>query len=205
MGKIYTKTGDKGTTSLYSGERVPKSHELIHAIGTLDECNAMLGLALALLEEENQSKQNSELSKLTLELFKVQSTLFTLGAHVATPRGRSGEPREKRTTIGEELTNEIEEWIDAWVSTLLPLHRFILPGGHKVAAALHQVRSECRHCERHLYPLLQSELIDESAFKYINRLSDYLFVSARVVNRVFKIEEKQWIAQRARCLNEQFE
>lgn len=190
--KIYTKRGDKGKTSLYSGHEVSKADELIHATGTLDECNSLIGLCVALLRKECLKKAPSEFSTLIDQLEKTQSNLFTLGAHVATPRDRSDVTKQTRTQVNSEITTELESWIDNWQLRLPALKNFILPGGHWIAASLHHARCECRHAERHLCPLFEKGLISAEAITFINRLSDYLFVIARLVNNLMGVEETAW-------------
>lgn len=194
MAKIYTKTGDTGNTSLYNGERVSKNHELIHATGTVDECNSLVGFCVSLLRREQYQHNLLEFQQLIDQLELIQSHLFCVGAHVATPRGRSDETKQKRTQITNVATHQLEEWIDEWQVRLKPLHQFILPGGHWLAASLHHARCECRHAERHLAPLLSQGLIEQSAFEFVNRLSDYLFVVARLTNHLLGVEETPWHA-----------
>jgi cob(I)alamin adenosyltransferase len=190
--KIYTKRGDKGKTSLYSGHEVSKSDELIHAVGTLDECNSLIGLCVALLRKETLKKAPVTFTELIQQLETIQSNLFALGAHTATPRDRSDEKKQGRTRLKAGMTQELETWIDYWQLQLPQLKNFILPGGHWIAASLHHARCECRHAERHLCPLYDKGFIDQEAITFINRLSDYLFVIARLVNHLLGVAETAW-------------
>lgn len=176
--KIYTKTGDKGETFLFNQERVPKNHAIIEALGAIDETNASIGMALALLSDDDS------LQTLQNHLEKVQSTLFEIGALVAIP---------ERKINAVELANEItalENWIDQMQTTLPPLHQFILPGGHPGAAALHVARTSCRTTERRLVSLIS---FSQEILIYFNRLSDALFVAARTVNLLTGTKELIWI------------
>lgn len=190
--KIYTRTGDKGTTSLYNGQRVAKSHELIHATGAVDECNATLGLCAALLRQDPITNRIEAIQKLIMQIESIQTYLFSIGAHISTPRGSSDEVKEQRTRLISQPTQDLENWIDSWQVQLPPLRHFILPGGGIAAATLHQARCQCRHAERRLCSLYEKKLIDPEAIEYINRLSDYLFVAARVVNNILGLQETPW-------------
>jgi len=159
--KIYTRTGDRGETSLFGGSRVPKNDPRIEAYGTVDELNSFLGVARA--TELPQSIDDV--------LHQVQSDLFEIGAHLASP-GTSRFPG-----VQEKRIEELEQAIDAMESELAPLTSFILPGGAPAAAQLHVARSVCRRAERCVVALS-----DDSTLRYLNRLSDYLFVAARFAN-----------------------
>ncbi|GAB4225493.1 MAG: cob(I)yrinic acid a,c-diamide adenosyltransferase [Chlamydiales bacterium] len=184
--KIYTKTGDKGDTSLFNGERVSKSDEKIHTLGTLDECNATLGLAISYLPDEPKFK------KVHNQLIEIQHALFDIGAAVATPRSSSNEKKINQTRFDNQATKSVEDWIDEWDKELPPLKTFILPGGHPSAAVLHLARNICRRAERHAVPLSLHEDVSEQVMMYLNRLSDYLFVLSRVVNHLTGIQESPW-------------
>ena len=170
--KIYTKTGDTGTSSLFSGERRSKADPVFEALGTTDELNAQIGLARAVCEEKRRVGDIAE--KLAL----VQHQLFDLGAHVATPSD-SSEVRLKRTSFPDTYTPQLELWIDEYDAALPPLRHFILPSGGVEASALHVARAVCRRAERSIVPLLRSEQSYATAYTYVNRLSDLLFVMAR--------------------------
>jgi cob(I)alamin adenosyltransferase len=184
--KIYTRTGDDGTTSLFSGKRVKKSELFIEAVGTIDECNSFIGFALSLMSLEQ------ELNRVKKELSIIQHTLFDLGAHVATPLLESSKEKIKRTRFDEQGVHEMEGWIDEYQELLPPLRHFILPGGDSAGAALHLARSICRRGERILVGLYDQKEISKEALMYINRLSDYLFVLARYVNAVTHTPEIEW-------------
>lgn len=186
MTKIYTKTGDKGETSLFSGERLPKSDSCIHLLGTLDECNAAIGIALSLLQE---GKPFTEVRR---ELIEIQHALFDIGAAVATPRSRSTQRKIDKTRFNAEATSFLEQWIDEHEKQLPPLKTFILPGGHPAAATLHLARNICRRSERHAVPLNLHHDVSDHVMAYLNRLSDYLFVASRVINMLTNTQEPPW-------------
>jgi cob(I)alamin adenosyltransferase len=205
--KIYTKTGDQGLTSLYSGQRVPKYHDLIHATGTVDEFNSLLGSCVSFIKSDSSLLHNSQAQIIVIQVELVQSRLFSLGAHLSTPRidpllsdkideAKAGsiQDKQQRTTIDTQFALDLEVWIDQWQSELTPLTQFILPGGHLAAAAFHQARSLCRHAERNLCPLYEKGLIDQEAIKFLNRLSDYLFILARLINHLTSTHETVWRA-----------
>eukprot|EP00039_Didymoeca_costata_P008111 m.108190 g.108190 ORF g.108190 m.108190 type:complete len:239 (-) comp13953_c0_seq7:1038-1754(-) len=177
---IYTRTGDQGETSLYNGERRRKNDIVFEALGNIDELNSAIGLARSLALDSCASDKTKELQE---ALADIQSRLLDLGSHVATPRSESAGARtarmQERTTFGKEYTNMLEGMIDNMDSELPPLKNFILPSGGPAASALHISRSVCRRAERSIVPLLDLEEIDESAYKFVNRLSDYLFTAAR--------------------------
>lgn len=170
--KIYTKTGDKGETSLVSGVRVPKCADRVDAYGTCDEANSQIGLALSLLPAAE------EWSASLRSIFRViQTKLFHVGAELATPEGKKvGWP------ITEEDVTYLEEQIDKLAADQPPLTNFILPGGHPASAAFHVARTVVRRAERKAVYVAQQEQVNSAVVKYLNRLSDYLFVVARHVN-----------------------
>jgi cob(I)alamin adenosyltransferase len=173
--KIYTKTGDGGKSSLFNGERRPKSDPIFDALGNVDELNAQLGLCF----EHAVLSQHHELST---TLTTIQSTLLDLGSHIATPKTSeaSDEKRLERAKFNAtSLLSMLETQIDAMDSELPPLRNFILPSGGLTSAHLHVARAVCRRAERSIVPLLEQGDVDEDAFKYINRLSDYFFQAAR--------------------------
>jgi cob(I)alamin adenosyltransferase len=178
--KIYTKTGDSGETSLFGGGRVSKSADRIEAYGTVDELNAVLGLARA-----------HELSGKAQEMLHlIQQDLFVLGADLATPH-------DAKVTIPRIETphfDKIESWIDELEDDLEPLKFFILPGGTKGASTLHIARTVCRRAERRVITAKVSNHISENCVVYLNRLSDFLFVLSRYENHVAGISESKWKA-----------
>jgi cob(I)alamin adenosyltransferase len=184
--KIYTKTGDTGFTSLYTGQRVPKNDPIIDAIGIVDECNSSIGVAIAFLPKEVCFDPIKE------ELETIQHALFDVGAALATPQTRASEKKIEKTRFDEESTERLEGWIDFWETKLPPLKTFILPGGHQAGALLHMARTNCRTAERLVAPLQQNAEVSLHVLRYLNRLSDYLFVISRVVNQMTKMEETPW-------------
>lgn len=183
--KVYTRTGDKGETSLYTGERILKNHELLEAIGTVDECNCSIGIATSLINQ-------LELLPVKEQLETIQHALFDLGAALATPRTRAVASKLDKTRFDQEATALLEQWIDAIEAILPPLHTFILPGGHVCGAVLHQARSICRRAERLVVSLNKCADVSDNVLVYLNRLSDYLFVASRYVNYLVHIPETQW-------------
>jgi cob(I)alamin adenosyltransferase len=177
--KIYTRTGDKGETSLFGGRRVPKDAPRIEAYGTVDELNAVLGTALA-------NTRNPELKKI---LRGIQRKLFDVGADLATP-GKRGEGRIHRIDAGDVI--DLEKTIDRLEGKLKPLRAFILPGGSPAAAHLHHARTVCRRAERLVVRASRSEEIGTWVVVFLNRLSDLLFVLARSANRMARVPEATW-------------
>lgn len=184
--KIYTKTGDKGTTSLFSGKRVPKNDPFIEAIGAVDEGNSALGLALAHLPRQIHFQE------IRKQLETIQHGLFDVGAALATPRKSSDEKKLKKTRFDHDSIVLLEKWIDAMEENLPPLKHFILPGGHPAGASLHMARSAIRRAERLVIPLFNQADVSEDTLVYLNRLSDYLFVVSRLVNHLLLIPETIW-------------
>ena len=175
--KIYTRTGDKGHTGLFGGKRVPKSHLRLHAYGTLDELNALIGSALS------HEKLPEPLPK---QLAHIQSILFQVGADLATPHESSA----KILRMEEHFASELESWIDALETHLSLLTRFIVPGGSPAGATLHTARTVCRRAERWIVELKETEAVTEAIIVIVNRLSDYLFVAARYANKKLGKEEE---------------
>ncbi len=186
MTKIYTKTGDKGETSLFTGQRVPKNDPVIEAVGTADECNSALGAAIALLPQEEKYQQ----IKNQLEI--IQHALFDVGAHLATPRTRAVNSKLEKTRFDHDGIELLESWIDEMEEQLPSLKNFILPGGHPAAAMLHLARSICRRSERIVTPLNQHAEVSDNVIVFLNRLSDYLFVLSRYVNHLTGSQESNW-------------
>lgn len=175
--KIYTRTGDKGTTGLYGGERVAKNDLRVAAYGSVDEANSAIGLARSLLGEPDIDKA----------LVEVQNALFDVGADLATPAGAP--QREHLTPISGEDVEWVEGVIDHFSNELEPLASFILPGGHASGAALHLARAAVRRAEREVTALAEQVEIDEQLRSYLNRISDLLFTLARVANMRAGISE----------------
>jgi cob(I)alamin adenosyltransferase len=170
--KIYTRGGDSGDTALFGGVRVGKDHPRVAAYGTVDELNSVLGWALT----QVSAGAGGEL------LGRIQHDLFALGSDLATPAPAEGRRRPDTPPLPGERIAEMEWWMDEADSDLPPLRRFVLPGGTPGAAALHVARSVCRRAERAVVTLAASESIDSVVLAYLNRLSDLLFVFARLEN-----------------------
>lgn len=176
--KIYTKTGDDGTTSLFGGGRVSKASARIECYGTVDELNSVIGVALS----QGTSTEGADF------LSVVQNTLFVLGADLATPR----DAKAKVARIEESHVFEIEGWIDRLDARLDPLKTFILPGGSPAAASLHVARTVCRRAERLCVTASAETDLGPMAVQYLNRLSDFLFTLARWENRDAGVADTPW-------------
>lgn len=188
--KIYTKTGDKGTTALFGGTRVPKYHLRIESYGTVDELNSYIGLI-----------RDQDIDNLTKEaLTRIQNELFTLGAMLATPPEKetlkSGKERLNIPKINEASISFLETEIDNMNDTLPPMTHFVLPGGHQTVSFCHVARCVCRRAERLSVALNDEEGIDNNVLMYLNRLSDYLFVLARKLTQTLQAEEIKWIPEK---------
>lgn len=177
--KIYTKFGDSGETALYGGTRIPKDALQIEALGTVDELNAYIGYAQTLIEDE-------EMSEL---LSKIQNHLFSLGADLATPESHS---KSAEIRITSHFTTEMELAIDNLTEELPPLTNFILPGGCEAGSIIHVARAVCRRSERCVVRLSKETEVNPEIIRCLNRLSDLLFVMARVVNHRAQTEEPIW-------------
>ncbi|GAA4270964.1 cob(I)yrinic acid a,c-diamide adenosyltransferase [Aquimarina gracilis] len=185
--KIYTKTGDKGTTALFGGTRVPKHHIRIDSYGTVDELNSHIGLI--------RDQKIDELSKNVL--INIQDKLFTVGAVLATDPEKailkSGKKRLNISTITKEDIELLEKEMDRMNETLPPMTHFVLPGGHQTVSFCHIARCVCRRAERLATALYEITPFEETTLQYLNRLSDYLFVLARKLSHDLKAEEIKWI------------
>ena len=172
LSKIYTRTGDKGDTALGDGTRVPKHGPRVTAYGTVDEINATLGLARLHADGE-----------MAAALARIQNDLFDLGADLATPdlENDASAPYPRLRIIAAQVTR-LEAEIDAMNAGLKPLRSFVLPGGSPLAAHLHLCRTVCRRAERHAVALAGTETVNPDAMRYLNRLSDWMFVAARAAN-----------------------
>jgi cob(I)alamin adenosyltransferase len=173
LSKIYTRTGDEGTSALGSGERRPKSDQRFEAIGTVDELNALIGVARI-----DAKPLGTELAAI---LARVQNDLFDLGADLAT-LDDSAKPERRRLRVVAAQVERLETEIDGLNAKLKPLTSFVLPGGTPGAAALHVCRTVARRAERTMVALASVEPVNPDAMRYINRLSDLLFVAARIAN-----------------------
>lgn len=182
--KIYTRTGDDGSTGLFGGDRVRKSHPRINAYGTVDEVNAVLGTALAHIPNE------AGFDVLRAHLMHIQRDLFVLGSDLATPlTSKATVPR-----IDDASVSKLERTIDELESELEPLANFILPGGHPAAATLHLARTTCRRAERLAVDAMEGDTLNQLTIVYLNRLSDLLFVAARFANHIAGVPDVIWKA-----------
>ena len=180
--KVYTKTGDDGSTALFGGTRVSKTHPRIAAYGTVDEANSALGMARAALGDA------PELARADALLARVQNELFVLGGDLASP----GETTYPVPRIETEHVRALERDIDALAADLPPLKHFVLPGGTSAAAALHLGRTVSRRAERLVVETAGLEEVSLDALHYLNRLSDFLFTLARWVNHASGVDEPVW-------------
>jgi cob(I)alamin adenosyltransferase len=180
LDKIYTKTGDEGTTGLGGGQRVPKDSRRVVTYGTVDELNSQIGVALA----------TGLCDRLTTELTVIQNELFDLGSDLCWP---SDDPRRARIpTVEARHVEKLERLIDEFNEVVGPLANFLLPGGAPGAAQLHVARTVCRRAEREATALARSEGIGPTVLPYLNRLSDALFVMARYENHERGVAEPLW-------------
>lgn len=188
--KIYTKTGDKGTTALFGGTRVPKHHIRIESYGTVDELNSHLGL----IRDQQIDVHYKEI------LMLIQDKLFTVGAILATDPEKailkSGKERLNIPKISEADIKKLEDEMDEMETALPPMTHFVLPGGHQTVSFCHIARCVCRRAERLASALNELEPFLPEALTYLNRLSDYLFVLARKLSKDLQAEEIKWIPQK---------
>lgn len=189
--KIYTKTGDKGTTALFGGTRVPKHHIRIESYGTVDELNSNIGLVRSQPEIDSKSKET---------LIHIQDKLFTLGATLATdPKKatlKSGKDRLNIPKVKDDDVTLLEKEIDRMNEDLPPITHFVLPGGSNIVALCHVARCVCRRAERITTHLAEIEEVDSTVIQYLNRLSDYLFVLARKLSHTAQAEEIKWVPEK---------
>ena len=188
--KIYTKTGDKGSTSLFGGTRVPKHHIRINGYGTVDELNSWLGL----LRDQEMDTHYREI------LITIQDQLFTVGAILATDpekaQLKSGKERLNIPLISIADVTQLENEMDIMNETMPEMTHFILPGGHTTVSYCHIARTICRRAERMVTILNENEPVDSMVLTYLNRLSDYLFVLARKLSYDLKADEIKWIPKK---------
>ncbi|CAM4154707.1 cob(I)yrinic acid a,c-diamide adenosyltransferase [Gillisia hiemivivida] len=188
--KIYTKTGDKGTTSLFGGTRVPKHHIRIESYGSVDELNSHIGL----VKDQKVGDHTREI------LNRVQDRLFTLGAILATDPEKailkSGQERLNIPTITEEDIILLEKEMDSMNENLPEMTHFVLPGGHPSVSICHIARCVCRRAERMATALHEISPFNELVLQYLNRLSDYLFVLARKLSKDLHANEVKWIPEK---------
>ncbi len=188
--KVYTKTGDKGTTALFGGTRVPKHHIRIESYGTIDELNSHIGLIRD--QDISESYKNT--------LMHIQDRLFTIGAILATEPEKatlkSGKSRLNIPKISNDDIERLEKEMDLMEESLPPMTHFVLPGGHQTVSFCHIARTVCRRAERLATHLNELEPFQQETLIYINRLSDYLFVLARKLSHDLQAEEIKWIPQK---------
>uniref|UniRef100_A0A1A8R5W0 Corrinoid adenosyltransferase MMAB n=1 Tax=Nothobranchius pienaari TaxID=704102 RepID=A0A1A8R5W0_9TELE len=180
--KIYTRTGDKGFSSTFTGERRPKEAQIFEALGNTDELSSAIGLAREFCLESSHT--------FTHQLDKIQCVLQDVGSNIATPHSSARESHIKKTKFNAQPITDLETWIDHFTEELPPLTNFILPSGGKSSAALHFARTVCRRAERSVTPVVRSGEADPDVAKYLNRLSDYLFTLARYAAMKEGSEEK---------------
>ncbi|MAQ75472.1 MAG: ATP:cob(I)alamin adenosyltransferase [Aquimarina sp.] len=188
--KIYTKTGDKGTTALFGGTRVPKHHIRIEAYGTVDELNSHIGL----IRDQHIDPISKEI------LINIQDKLFTIGAIMATDPEKAtlknGKKRLDISLISDEDIELLERTMDEINEKIPPMTHFVLPGGHQTVSFCHIARCVCRRAERLSTALYEISPFEDNALKYLNRLSDYLFVLARKLTYDLQAEEIKWIPKK---------
>jgi cob(I)alamin adenosyltransferase len=185
--RVYTRTGDRGETSLVGGQRVPKDSPRIVAYGTIDELNAIVGIVRTFNEERlGEGEHHRWLDEV---LRKIQNELFDLGSELATPPGAEYEGMFK---VGEAQVTALERLMDECQKELAPLKSFTLPGGGRIGAYLHQARTVCRRAEREVLQLSRAEPLSEWPLRYVNRLSDAFFVLSRWVTKRMGQKEYLW-------------
>jgi cob(I)alamin adenosyltransferase len=185
--RVYTRTGDKGKTGLVGGTRVPKDSPRIEAYGTIDELNSIVGLVRAFNDEKVNAGDAYRF--LDVVLRRIQDELFDLGSELATPPESF---QEGMYRVGDREVKKIEQLIDECQKELMPLKSFVLPGGGKIGAYLHQCRTVCRRAEREILRLSRVEDLGEWPLKYFNRLSDLFFVLSRWISKQSGENEYLW-------------
>jgi cob(I)alamin adenosyltransferase len=185
--RVYTRTGDKGTTALVGGKRVPKDSPRIVAYGTVDELNSIVGLARVFNAE--RMAEGEKHRWLDAVLRRIQNQLFDLGSELATPDDAAYEGMHR---VGDAEVKELEELMDRCQKELPPLKSFVLPGGGRIGGFLHQCRTVCRRAEREILALSRVEPVSEGPLRFVNRLSDAFFVLSRWVGRHLGESEYLW-------------
>lgn len=183
--KIYTRTGDRGETALFGGGRVRKDHPRVDAYGTVDELNSVIGWAATQVRDASVRER----------LARLQHDLFAIGAHLATPPERPGRTKPRIPDLPEGRVDEMEAWMDEAGEELPDLRAFVLPGGTAGAAALHVARTVCRRAERAVVTLSQEEDVGEPVVPYLNRLSDLLFMLARLEAFRSGVADVEWVPE----------
>lgn len=182
--KIYTRSGDEGQTSLIYGRRVDKDSLRVQCYGKVDEANSVIGMAVGLLGDPSTANHKADFSDLKRMCARIQRDLFDVGRDLATP-----EDKRDGFYIGQADVDLLEQMIDTLDAENAPLQRFVLPGGHAAAGAFHVARTVVREAERNVISLQKVEAVQPQLRKYLNRLSDFLFVTARLVNTRMGVEE----------------
>ncbi len=177
--KIYTKTGDKGETSLFGGNRVPKNHPRLEAYGTVDELNVFVG-SIRDFPIDNSLKE---------QIIIIQNKLMTISSILATEKA---DLLKKLPGVNEDDIKQLENYIDAFDKELPELKQFVIPGGNQAVSAAHKARVICRRAERLVIKLTSEFSVDEMVIKYLNRLSDYLFTLSRKIAKDLNVEETKW-------------
>lgn len=178
--KVYTRTGDKGETSLVGGIRISKADVRLEAYGTIDELNSLIGLLITCVDDGNIKET----------LWAVQSKLFVVGSHLATDQSKT--PLGEWAMLSEGSVKELEREIDGIMALLPERHGFVLPGGSRAAAMAHVCRTVCRRAERVMTALAEGAAVGQEEMRYVNRLSDYFFVLAKKLNFNDGVAEKIW-------------
>ena len=180
MSKVYTKTGDKGITSLIGGTRVKKSDIRINSYGTVDELNSFIGLLVTYIEEQE-----------TIDLLtEMQNVLFNIGCNLA--MGDNFKKELKESVVTNKLIENVEKAIDRMQAAIPELKSFVIPGGSRSASIAHVCRTVCRRAERLIIALDETSEVDKNLLAYINRLSDYFFILSRYLNNIEKVAENIW-------------
>lgn len=191
--KIYTKTGDKGTTGLFGGKRVPKDYEQINAYGNIDELNSYIGL----LRDYIHNLKIQEKAEIIQLILHIQDRLFSIGAHLATDIDKLDKVKDMLPPLFDEDITKLERAIDKMESELEVMKSFILPGGHIVVSHCHIARCVCRRAERSVVSFSNiQQNIEPHILPYLNRLSDYLFVLARYLSKKLNAVEMPWVPKR---------
>lgn len=180
--RIYTRTGDEGKTSVI-GARVAKDDARVEAYGTIDELNAAVGQAVAVIRRDNDGRWDDMLAQLTA----IQHELFDCGSDLS-----YAAPVPEKMKVTDEMAAQLEQWIDQYEDSTPPIARFILPGGSEQAAALHVCRTVCRRAERRIVALAALQPCPQPVVKYVNRLSDYFFAAARAANALLGTQDVEY-------------
>lgn len=180
--RIYTRSGDEGRTSVI-GARVAKDDARVEAYGTIDELNAVVGQAIAVIGRDNDGRWDDMLAQLTA----IQHELFDCGSDLS-----YAEPVPEKMKVTDEMAEQLEQWIDRYEDQTPPIARFILPGGSEQAAALHVCRTVCRRAERRVVALAALQPCPQPVIKYVNRLSDYFFAAARAANALLGTQDVEY-------------